>query len=314
MPTGVEVSTLTDEESWDLSVEFAVMLSKLITLMDKAVDVETLKYFLQFLLDVRTGQPYIEPSIYQDCASTAEVLKALLQQLRFHALQPKLLNTVVESFGCNACKHLLQEYNAKIPKSAPLKRSSNELTDEEIESSSGTKRLNVEVSGNSDTFCLEDVERTQEALERSSGVSRDVTVFAKHEPGSVILTFIVPACTVESFTNISKGVKKLSYLAAIGILSIKIDQVTIDTKAHIVHQKLQDLSLEEPEAAHPTPLTPSTLKPTPSSEGTDSGGVGDPTVSQHGLFHPVSCLPEVPPISSPIVILTTCNSFLIVTV
>ncbi len=284
MPAGVEVSTLTDKESWDLSAEFAVMLSKLITLMDKAVDVETLKCFLQFFCDVRTGQPYVEPSIYQHCTSTAEVLKALLQHLRFHAIQPKILNTIVESYGCKACKHLLQEYKAKIPKSATLKMSSNELTDEEIESSSGTKRLKVEVSGNSDTFCLEDVERTQEALETSSGVSRDVTVFAKHEPGSVILTFIVPACTVVSFTDISKSETQLTALAAIGILSIEIDKVTINVKAHLVFQKLEWLTLKEQVAAHPTPQKPSTLKPTPSSESTDSGGVEDPTVSQHGLF------------------------------
>ncbi len=294
-----------------IEVEFAFMVSQLIPLMNKAVDIETLKCFLQFLRDERTGQPYIEPSVYQHCTSTAEVLKALLQQRRFHAIQLGLLGTIVGKYGCGESKRLLKKYKSKIPKSAPLKRLRNELTDEEIQSSYGTKRLKVKINGDPETVCLEDVERSQEALERSSEVRQDVIVFAKHEPGSVILTFIVPECTVKSFTDISKSEKKLSDLATMGILSIKTDQVTIHTK---VHQKLQDLSLEEQEDAHPTPLKPSTLKPTPSSEGTDSGGVGDPTVSQHGLFHPVSCLPEVPPISSPIVILSTFTTLLVVTV
>ncbi len=311
MSTSAEVGTLTKEESRDLSVEFAFMISKLYPLMNKAAEVEAIKLFLLHYCDVKTGQPYVEPSIYQHCTSTAEVLKALFKQRRFHAIQLGLLGTIVEKYGCGESKRLLQEYESKIPKSAPLKRLRNELTDEEIQSSYGTKRLKVKINGDSETVCLENVKNSQEALERSSGISQDAIVFAKHEPGSVVLTFIVPECTVKSFTDISKSERKLSDLAAMGILSIKVDQVTIDTK---LHQKLQDLSLEGQEAAHPTPLKPSTLKPTPSSEGTDSGGVGDPTVSQHGLFHPVSCLPEVPPISSPIVILTTCTSFLMVTV
>ncbi len=79
-------------------------------------------------------------------------------------------------------------------------------------------------------------------------------------------------------------------------------------------QKLEQFTLKEQEVAHPTLLKPSTVKPTPSSEGTDSG-VGDSTVSQHGPFHPVSssCLP-VPPISSPIAILANCSSVLMVKV
>ncbi len=289
---------------WNVEFEFAVMLSKLIPLIDKALELKTLKRFLRFFCDATTGKPHVQVAIYEHCTSTKEILDTLLQQCRFHCIQLNLLRRIVESYGCGDCKRLLQEYEAKMPKSAPLKRSCNELSDVEIESSSGTKRLKVEITGDSDTCCLEDVESTQEALEKATRVDRDVIVFAKHEPGSVILTFIIPEGTVKSFTDISKSEKKLSDLATIGILSIKIDQVTIDVKAHLVPQKLERLTLEEQEAAHPTPLKPSTLKPTPSSEGTDSGGVGDPTVSQHGLFHPVNCLPEVPPISSPIVILT----------
>ncbi len=286
-----------------MSGDFAALYSKVVPLLARAVTVDTLIRFLEALCHPITKLPYIEPSLYQHLTSVEEVLDVLRRVHYFHPTQINLLGIIVRSHGCSECKRLFQSYEDRIPKSAPLKRSSNELTDEEIESSSGTKRLKVEISGNSDTYCLEDVEKVQQALEESTGIDHVVIIYAKHEPGSVVLTFIVPACTVESFTDISKSEKQLSALATIGILSIEVDKVTIDVKAHLVLQKLERHTLEEQEAAHPTLQKPSTLKPTPSSEGTDSGGVEDPTVGQHG---PVSsnCFPEVPPISS---ILATCT-------
>ncbi len=159
------------------------MICQLFPLMNKEVDVETLKLFLHFFRDVRTGQLYVERTIYQHCTSTAEVLDTLLQQRRFHAIQLHLLKKIVESFGGNESKHLLRKYEAKVPKSAPLKRSRYELTDEEIQSSYGTKRLKVETSGDPDTYSLADVEKVQKALAKSSGVSQYAIVLAKHKPG-----------------------------------------------------------------------------------------------------------------------------------
>ncbi len=259
--TSAEVRAFSDEECWDLSAEFAFMVTQLIPLMNKAVDIETLKCFLQFFCDVRTRLPYVEPSIYQHCSSTAEVLKALHQQHYFHAIQLNLLRTIVGKYGCGESKRLLQEYESRIPKSSPLKRSHNELTEEEIESSFSTKRLKVKSSRDLETFCLEDVENTQEALEKYSGVSRDAIVYAKHEPGCVVLTFIIPACTVESFSDTSKREEQLSDLANVGILAIEIDYASIDTEADL--------------APHPTKLKPSTPEPTSSSEGTGDQGGGD---------------------------------------
>ncbi len=308
---------LTKDEGFDLSDDFAALYSNVVPLLAGAVSVDKLNRYLKAFCHHSTNLPYIKPSLYQHLTSVEEVLDVLLDERYFHPTQINLLQKIVKSHGCPECKRLLQAYEDGIPKSTPLKRSSNELTDEEIESSSGTKRLKVEVTGDSNTYCLEDVQKVQQALEESTGIDHVVIVYAKSEPGSVVLTFIVPACTVESFTNISKSKKRLSALAAIGILSIEVDNVTIDVKAHLVLQKLERLTLEEGEDAHPIPLKPSTLKPTPSSEGTDSGGVGDTTVSQHGLFHPLSssCLPEVPSKSSPIVILSPLStSFLIVSV
>ncbi len=280
MPTSVEVRKLTDEESWHLSTEFAFMLGNLIPLMNKEVEVEKLKRFLQHFRDVRTGLPYVDPKIYESCASTAEVLDALVKQQWFHSTQLNLLKTIVGKYGCVESQSLLQEYELKLPKSAPLKkRSRNEHTDVETVSSYGSKKLKVDINGDADTYSLNDVEVVQEALEKTSRVSRDVIVLEKLDPGSVILTFIVPACTVGSFTDLEKSEKHLSDLAAVGILSIKIDHVTINVKAHLVPK--ETLSPKR----HPTKLKPSTLQPTPGSEGTDSRGVMDPTVSQHGLLH-----------------------------
>ncbi len=228
IPVSDDVGILTNEESWQLSVKFAVMVSKLFPLMNRVLKVETLKLFLRSFRDVRTGVPYVDSTIYQNCSSTDKVLEALLEQHRFHSIQLSLLSTIVDNYGCDVSKNLLQEYKSIIPKSSPLKRLRNELTNEEIESSCAAKKLKVEIRGSSDTCTLEDVERTQVALEGCSGISRDAIVFGNHKEGSVILSFIVPESAVEAFTNCDRH-----SLANVGIMSI---EVTIDGKPCIVTQ------------------------------------------------------------------------------
>ncbi len=187
--------------------------------MNEAVDVETLKCFLRLLRDVRTGQPYVEPAIYQCCTSSSTA-----------APLPRHRAKTSENYRWEVWLWWIQAPPRGVWIQSTKVYSSQKVLQwtEKIESSSSTKRLKVETSSDPDTYCLEDVEKTQEALEMSSGV----IVFAKHEPGSVRLTFIVPVCTVESFTNINKSDEHLSDLAAIGITSIEIDGV-INVKAHL---------------------------------------------------------------------------------
>lgn len=274
IPARGELGTISDEESWDLSGEFAVMMTKLIPLMNRALQVETLKLFLRIFRDLRTGQPYVDPTIYQHCASTADIIESLLQQHRFHPIQPSLLTIIVEKYGCAQSKRLLREYVSKIPKSKPLKESMNELTDKEIESSHGMNVLKLEITRDSDTFCLEDVERAQEALERLFGVSATAMVYAKSETGSVILTFMIPTCTVETFSNVGKSEKLLPELAAEGILSIRIGEVLIDVRPFLISQKPGQPPAAELEAADQMEL-----KPSPSSEDVHS---------REGALHKVS--------------------------
>ncbi len=219
---------------FDLSSDFAAFYFKVVPLLARAVTAVNLKRYLTAFRHPESNLPYVDPSLYQYSTSVEEILDKLESERYIHPIQTNLLGKIVRTHGCNESNCLLQEYESKIPKSTPLKRSHNDLTDEETESSSSTKKLKVEVSGDSDKYCLEDVEEVQKALEKTTRVDHGVIVYAKHEPGSVILTFIIPESTVEYFTAISKSEKQLSDLAAIGILSIKIGQVTIDVKAHLL--------------------------------------------------------------------------------
>ncbi len=111
-----------------------------------------------------------------------------------------------------------------VPITASLKRSRNQLSGEEIDQAAShvaTKRLKVCTEGDSNTFNLQDVNKVRITLESTTGVSRDVIIFAKSEPGSVILTFLVPASVVGAFTDISK---RGALLAASGILWITVEE------------------------------------------------------------------------------------------
>lgn len=168
-----EVRALSDEETFHLREEFEAMMAKLVPLMDKELYVDHLKLFLQAFCDVRTGQPYVEAAIYQPCISTAEILKALYKHDLFNPVQLPLLTIIVEKYGSFESRHLLIMYKSKLPR--PIrKRSRIERTDEEIKCS--TKELKLEIKGDSDKLCLEDVEKTYEDLVRVSIVILNVHV------------------------------------------------------------------------------------------------------------------------------------------
>ncbi len=178
------------------------MFSKIVPLLAMAVSVEVLKIFLQSLCHVKTRLPFIEPSLYRHCTSTAEVMEGLRLQHYFHPTQLNLLKKMVENYGCTECNRLLQVYESKLPKSVPLKNLSKPLSDKEIQDSRCTAKIKVIVEGDYDTIGLEEVENVKQTLERSTGVSTVAIIFVKHEPGSVVLTFLIPANAMSFFAEI----------------------------------------------------------------------------------------------------------------
>ncbi len=228
-----------------LSSAFAYMYRRIVPLLQRKVAVNDVKLYLKMYCDPATDLPYVDPALYRHITTTEEVLDALLEHHRIGFLNFGLLARILKRFGCEECNHLFLEYVRKVMKAASRKRPRNELSDEQIDSCHYTKKLKVKIEEKSVTFYV--VERVKEGLEKSSGVSRDVIIYAKHDPASVLLTFMVPETTVVTFTDIGNHPEQLSDLATIGILSIEIDvPVTIDIEAQLKAQhKMEQLSCLE---------------------------------------------------------------------
>ncbi len=256
-PTG----PLTEYEIFDLSGDFGALFTKLLPLLAKAVNADTLKVYLTSFYHPVRRLPYVDESLYQHLASTEEILKILLKERYFHPLQVGLLRRIVKEYGCAECNRLLEEYESKIPRRTSLKRSCNELSHNEIDSSSSTKKLKVK--SREDSITLNKIEVIQEELEGASGVSRDMIVYANHTEGCILLTFLIPVSMEEALVDIGKSEKHLSKLAAVGILSIEIGQVTINVGADLVQRKAdRDSKSEELTTLKP----PATEKPPGPSE------------------------------------------------
>lgn len=219
-----DLATVSDE-AWDLSDSFASMFATVVRLLSAILPVGTLKCYLDSLVHLEEGKPYFDPTLYNDCASTNDILCCLQTRYYIHPLHVRLLKSIVEHYGCDECKRLVKEYELKIPKSAPLKRSRNMLSAQAIElvaSCGATKKLKVCTEGDFDSNNFQEVERIQQALQSATGVCSDVLNFVSQKPGSVILTFLVPATTKDAFRTMNEAI-----LAASGILWITFNSVEV---------------------------------------------------------------------------------------
>ncbi len=229
---GRAIEALDEEQQFNLSGDFAGMFSDIVPLLARAVTADTLKRYLRAYLHPTSNLPYFDPSLYNHCTSTKEILDDLQVHRYIHPTQVRLLRRIVQKYGCDECKHLLQEYEAKIPMSASLKRRRDFPSDADIDSSHNTKKVKVTVEGNPDTYSLQDVEKIKAAVEDATGVSSDVIILIQSGPGgSVVLTFLVPASTSEHFVNISNDDITL---ARSGVLKIEIDDIIIEIQMQML--------------------------------------------------------------------------------
>ncbi len=291
------IGALDEMQKFNLSGDFADMFSDVVPLLARAVSADTLKCYLRVYRHPTTNRPYLDSSLYNECTSTKEVLHILQDHCYIHPTQVCLLKRIVQKYGCDECKRLLQEYEAKIPMTAALKRRRDFPSNADTDTSHSTKKLKVTVEGNPETYGLQDVEKIKSALEEATGVSPDVIVLIQSEPGSVVLTFLVPASTAEHFANISKD--DIS-LAQSGILKIEIDDTVIEIQVQMppthkgevesTSQMFEELSISETEHIPPVksqlpwpgvhPLKKTTLLQT-SGEEHPLYGLSDPPYT-HG--------------------------------
>ena len=224
------VEPISDEEEWDLPTEFADMLTEVTELLNKSTDVEKLKCFLGVMCHPRTNQRYFDIKLYEHCRTPREIVMALVPQY-VNYMHTHMLRRIVRKFGNEQSKTLLKEYEDAFPHKKPLKRMHDPLSDEELDTHSGTKIIKVvyDEDSNVDNTTMEDVERVQQNFERRTEIDRIVIVYVKQSPGSVTFSFLIPETMVSVFINLDEDSKR--DLADHGILRIMVNDIVIDMQS-----------------------------------------------------------------------------------
>ena len=102
---------------YDRSADFSDLFSEISTCDLPVADdiVRKVKIFLSSFIDPidsSRGQ-YIKPSIYKAATSTKSILVALFKHGYISPTNPHMLRCIIERFGCQKCKRILQQYTEK---------------------------------------------------------------------------------------------------------------------------------------------------------------------------------------------------------
>ena len=219
-------------ETHHLCREFAIVFSDVTDLLDKRVDVIKLKEFLDsYSHPLYPEQPYVHPKIYKDASTSKQLINSLCPQF-INFVHYYLLEDIVVRFKCDEAKELLQQYteqkdsDKKDSKKRKLEDIPHPITDGEIEQFHGTKRLKVELEGDTNDVTVEVIGEIQKTLERATGVKRAVIVYACNDPGCVLLTFLIPESILHIFRELNT--EDLTILANSGVMKLEVDEVIID--------------------------------------------------------------------------------------
>ena len=196
-------------------------------LLDRSVNVADLKDFLDYYSHpLYPEQRYIDLKIYKDAKTTKEVLKSLFPVfINYQHLY--LLEDIVEEFGHEDSRQLLDEYKSTFDRKRKLNTMPAPITDEEIEQSHGVKKLRVFVVGDAEDTTVERFQEIAKSVANATGISVKNIIPAFQDPGnSVILTFIIPASIFHIFLEPCE--EDLEILANTGILKLEIDEQVID--------------------------------------------------------------------------------------
>ena len=171
-----------------LSAEFAKMLERVATLLEKCTSVDTLKKFLNvYSHPLYPEKRYIEPRVYCDAKTVTDIVFSLFPQY-INYMEYHLLEEIVCTFGNTECIEVFQTYKMLFQRLVrKLRDHPAPVTDEEIEQSSSQKRLKVTTSGDSNATrvrTLQTLHTLQEAIEQATGVSRAGQVYAYQDPGN----------------------------------------------------------------------------------------------------------------------------------
>ena len=126
---GIDWERLSEEDQCHFSGRFSAMFAKLVPLLKEAIgDPEVLQIFLATYYHPTSGQPYVDTDLCKEKRTISEILVALHPRF-INCTHPRLLKTIVEEFGCEASKGLLEEYEQGL-RSRGRKRACNPLPKE----------------------------------------------------------------------------------------------------------------------------------------------------------------------------------------
>ena len=155
------------------------MLHYVGNVLNRCIDVDTLKEFLRFYSHpLYPEKPYVDPHVYRHAKTVPDTISSLVPRY-INYMEHYTLQNIVEQFGNEECRKYFQEYKELFERSIrKLQGHPAPMTDEEIEESSGQKRLKVARSGDVRGTTPHDLHTVPEAVEKATGVSRAGQVFA----------------------------------------------------------------------------------------------------------------------------------------
>ena len=203
------------------------MFSNVADLLDKSVDIAKLKDFLDsYSHPLYPEQPYVHPKIYKDANTTKQLIKSLCPEF-INFIHYYLLEDIVLSFECGTARKVLQQYTEqKYSRKRKLEDLPSPITNGESEQFYGAKRLKVKVEGNTSDASVEMIGEIQKALERGTGVKQSVIVYACNDPGSILLTFLIPESIIHIFPELNT--EDLTILANSGVMKLEVDEVIVN--------------------------------------------------------------------------------------
>ena len=248
------------EKGHKLSGNFAYLLTTLSDLINECADVSKLKKFLNNYSDpMFPEETYVQPSAYEDAQSAGEVISRLkpryINYIHYH-----FLGEILDKFGNNKCRKHFDEYVQTFKRLVrKLRHHPAPITDEEIDCSIGQKPLKVTRTGDVNATTPQDIQNTQEIIEKATGVSKVAQTYARQDGAfSVIFTFLIPECVEHRFHELSKV--DLTLLADAGIKKIEVGELEIDnisqycTRVKIAQNTSNSTSERDRENVKPTSL------------------------------------------------------------
>ena len=239
-------------ESHHLCRMFSTTFTKLTKMLDASAEISELKEFLEsYCHPLYPEQTYVNSQVYGNAATTKELLKSLFPRY-INYMHYYLLEDIVVTFGCDKAKGLLQQYtDQKCSQMRRLDDQPGPITNEEIEQFHGVKKLKVQVEGDTSDATVEIIGEIQKVLEKASGIKQAVITYALYDPGSVLLTFLIPESIFHIFHELNT--EDLTILADSGVMKLEIDGVVIDNIQQYYTVKSQ-LAVDSGERTKPTGL------------------------------------------------------------